>query len=379
MRQVTLTFSFLLISGLVFSQNLSSSYLFNTPSLFNPGFTGIENYLDVKIGGQRLDVPVQNPPGTAYILINGTIPGKTKTRGPKKVRYKSPYDIDKLANEIPSPSNGIRISNMDLYRKNIRDSIRKSVMKLDRKQKEELRKKLQKQRFEASFKHGFGAQLFTQKSGPFKSTLGSGNYSLHLPINNQWMLSLGTALIFSNSRLDINELSLTDAADPVLEKYSGGFADHTSLALSNGLVLYSSNFNIGYSMQNSLKLINPDETAILFESITNIRHHLSAYGTIPMDMDLQWQNGLHLRTNDNNNLTTQLVSRVIYKNRYGLGGGYDFEDRYSINTFIIISDYLKLNYIIDLPASSAGTNIIVNELSLNFLINRGGAPSPYFY
>ncbi len=378
--RITIACLLCVVSVEAYSQNLSASYLYNTPSLFNPAFTGIENYLDIKIGGQRLDVGIQNPPGTAYFLMNGSLQGKTKSRGPKKVRYKSPYDIERLANEIPTPNNGLRISSVELYRKSIQDSIKRTVRQLDRKQKEELRKKLQKQSFEAAFKHGIGGQVYSQQSGPFKNTLMSTNYSIHLPLNKQWMASFGAAILYSNSTLDLTSLQFTDNTDPVLEKYSGGRANHNALSLSNGIVLYTRNFSIGYGIQNSLKLVNPEATAVIFESVTGLKHNFSIYGLVDLNVDWKWQNGLHISTDHTQQTRVQLLSRAIYKNRMGLGGAYDFESRYSFNSFLILSDFIKLNYIIDLPTSNAsGNNVIVNEISINFMINRGGAPSPYFF
>ena len=368
-----------LVGVSVEAQITGATYFYNTPSIYNPSFSGVENYFDVKLGGQRIDLPVSNPPGSNYLIMNYSFQGRMKSRGPKKVRYKSPYDVDKLAGEIPTPPNGLRLSNEDLFRKQIRDSIAKAVRKLDLKEREKLRKKLKKQSFEAAFKHGIGTYALLESTGPFVANTFGLNYAIHLPVSKSWMLAFGGGLRFSNSGLDISKLDFHDPTEPLLEEYGNNNIRHKNLSLTNGIALYTHQFIFSYGIQNALKIIDKQKTSELFDAVSYTRHNFSVFSKIYVEQDWIWQNGLSFGNQLNDSFETVLTSRIIYKEAFSVGGTYDFENRFSLNCFGMVSDFLRVNYIINLPTYSSLQQNAIHEISLNFLISRGSSPSPYFY
>ncbi len=380
----TLTLKFIVFSvcivwcHLSVGQGLAKSYFFNTPTLYNTGLTGLESYSDIKIGTQRKALGKDQGPESNFVTINIPVVVKKRSRGPKRLKYKSPFDIDQLASEVKVPDNGMRMSNPDLVQKVLKDSIRKSVAQLDRKRKELLRKKLKQKTFKTSFHHGFGATVMSESVGPLGFTSLALNYALHIPVSKQSTLSIGAGVSQLQGRFDVQALQFEVADDPVIEKYRSANERYSGINL--GIAWYTERVLIAYGRNNNVRLSSSERFEELFDDIISNRNTLSLLVRANPSSELEWLNGISRSGTVVGEAVTDFTSRMVYKEFLGFGVNYSTSRNLAGNVFAKLSDYLMVGYIYDHPLSNSSTNLkSFHQVSLNILLSPGSSPKSYFY
>ena len=96
---------------------------------------------------------------------------------------------------------------------------------------------------------GFGISLFDQEVG-IMSRLGSGvNYAVHYPISKKVHLSTGLSVMVENTRLKVSEVYLGSNADPdpFYDRLLKSGVNRTDLNVRAGMLLYGSGFYLGVS------------------------------------------------------------------------------------------------------------------------------------
>jgi len=96
---------------------------------------------------------------------------------------------------------------------------------------------------------GLGIGLFDQEVG-IMSKLGSGvNYAIHYPISKKVHLSTGLSVMVENTRLRISDIYLGSNADPdpFYDRLLKSGVNRTDLNVRAGMLLYSSSFYLGLS------------------------------------------------------------------------------------------------------------------------------------
>jgi type IX secretion system PorP/SprF family membrane protein len=211
MKRLLTIFALSLLPLITYSQYVpNSAQNFHYASLYNPAFTGIENFLDLKVG---------------YRYQWGGFKDNSPQMGNLSVtfRIKQPLDLKQ---------NGLRPSRPD---------VAKTVPWFRR------------------TAHGLGFNGFSEMYGPMLRTGGGIHYGLHMPMSEKISLSLGVGGMIENNRIDENKLywgSNPQTPDPVYEKVMAGGANATEVWTRAGFLVYSDKFYVGgtyYPYNTTLK------------------------------------------------------------------------------------------------------------------------------
>ena len=159
--------------------------------ILNPALTGVDDFLDLKIGYRKKWAGFDNSPSTSFVSAFSAIGDKTSY------------------NQAP-----IRTSNPNQL------------------------EFIESQKSTIAF-HGVGGYVVKQEQGAFNQVNIGLNYAYHIPINTKIRVSLGTTLGFSNLRIDPEKISVWDMVnDPVYQAYANGDANYTSFFMSLGGAVY---------------------------------------------------------------------------------------------------------------------------------------------
>ncbi len=181
-------------------EQFSISQYYQTQSIINPGFTGVDDFLDVKIGYRQKWAGLNNSPTTSFISVMGSIGGKTSyTQSP------------------------IRISNPN-------------QIKIVESQKAKIRS------------HGIGGYITKQEQGAFNQINAMLNYALHIPISPKIKVSMGTSFGISNTNVDLSKIGVWDKTnDPIYQSYVNGDGNYSRFLINVGGVMYGKKSYFGVS------------------------------------------------------------------------------------------------------------------------------------
>ena len=203
MKRFLLVGIFALVSLQGVSQFLpNSSQGFQFAPLYNPAFTGIEGYGDLKLGyryqwtGFGSDAPK---------FINASY----------NFRVKEPLDLTLNA-------------------------IRTSMAKAQNKEIPKIKRVI----------HGLGINFFNEEVGLISRIGGGLNYSFHYPVSKDIRLAVGLSAMLDNTKIDVNKIYLGNDPDEPDELYNNLIsrgANHTELNVRMGLLMYAPRFYFGVS------------------------------------------------------------------------------------------------------------------------------------
>jgi len=189
-----------LIQEVSAQEQFAISQYYQVHPIINPGFTGIDDFLDIKIGYRRKWAGLDNTPTTSFISVFGSIGDKTSY------------------NQSP-----IRISNPNQI------------------------EFIKSQKAKVSY-HGIGGYITKQEQGAFDQTNIMANYAYHIPIKSKVRIALGTSFGLSSIKIDPNKISVWDKVnDPIYQAYVNGDNNYMKFMVSLGGVIYGEKSYIGIS------------------------------------------------------------------------------------------------------------------------------------
>ena len=94
--------------------------------------------------------------------------------------------------------------------------------------------------------HGLGGNLFHSEVGVLKSIGANVNYAIHYPVSKNARLAGGFSLLIENRKLDVGEVTVRDP-DPFYNHLLTSSTSQTDLNLRAGIVLYAPDYYIGVS------------------------------------------------------------------------------------------------------------------------------------
>ena len=94
--------------------------------------------------------------------------------------------------------------------------------------------------------HGLGGNLFHSEVGVLKSIGANVNYAIHYPVSKNARLAGGFSLLIENRKLDVGEVTVRDP-DEFYNHLLTSSTSQTDLNLRAGIVLYAPNYYIGVS------------------------------------------------------------------------------------------------------------------------------------
>jgi len=175
----------------------TSSQGFQFASMYNPAFSGVDSYADIRLGYRYQWAGVTGAPQSINLSFN------TRLRQPLDLTYNTP-----------------RTSNLTYLR------IPKKKLII----------------------HGFGVNIFKTTVGAIGTIGGSLNYALHLPLSNRLRMALGVTSVFGNTKVNLDNITLVDMNnDTYYQQLLARGTTKTDLNIRAGMLLYSQNFYVGVS------------------------------------------------------------------------------------------------------------------------------------
>jgi type IX secretion system PorP/SprF family membrane protein len=181
----------------------NSGQMFQFAPVYNPAFSGVEDFTDVKLGyRQQMTGYGKNSPKFVNLLAN--------------FRLKQPLDI---SSNTLRPSNAKAVS-----RPGFAPAGKRMII-------------------------GGGVNVFNEKVGLVERVGGGLTYSMHYPLSKKVRLSAGVTGVIEQINLDTDGIYLGKEpdADPFYEYLLNGSSKQTNLSVRGGMLLYGQNFYVGVS------------------------------------------------------------------------------------------------------------------------------------
>jgi type IX secretion system PorP/SprF family membrane protein len=325
---------FLVIELPNYAQEFSSTpYYSNLPNT-SPGFTGIDDYLDVKLsvnqGWNSFNITNNNFYVSAFSALNGSQRALIK-------------------------NNTLRISTSTY-----------GEIQPDK----QLRRK-----------HGMGGSLAGRNVGPYRSLTIGYNYAYHIPLSNRFNFSLGTKLAYFNQRIDFsNGFTIRDEVNDTFfrQLMSSGNANQSSFLMDFGAVLYSDRFYIALSSNNLIKgKLDGDNSLNYTETQA---YQLHSAGNFRIGQTVSLNTGLRLTLKQGYDIGWAINARLRYKELLYVGSGFANNSQLSLLFGVAFNPNFNLHYAYDQYLSSLSNfNINAHEIVLGIgLFNKTNA-QPKFW
>lgn len=264
---------FLLITVSLRAQYLpNNAQTFQFMPLFNPAFTGIENYNDLKFSYR-------------YQWSGfGTYSPKFINMG-YQTRLITPLDLAYNSVRLSDPS-ATNPENLPRSKRMI---------------------------------HGLGGDLFHSEIGILKSVGGNVNYAVHYPVGGKWRVSLGVSVLVENRKLEVSEVTVRDP-DEFYNHLLAGSTSQTDLNVRAGALLYAETFYFGVSYFPVL--YTALESSELAMTQPFYRGSVQAGVALPLNADVTLKPGVIalLRMNDEINVDYSL--KAFFREHIWLGISY---------------------------------------------------------
>jgi type IX secretion system PorP/SprF family membrane protein len=306
--------------GNVLAQDLEyTQYYLNLPG-FNPGFTGIENFWDLKMGFQQ---------------------GANNFSTPNRSLYVSSYGVVNAGVNSSRNNNSLRTSDQNSYNKIGSDK--------------DTRKKLFR-------KHGVGGMLYNRAMNTYQSFNASMNYAYHLPITQTKTLTLGTTIRYTNQQIGFENLTVRDDVHDLYyqQLVRSGKGRMDMVVVDFGSALYSGKFYLGIS---SSGLINQALGTSDFNAYSLRSYSLQTSRFVSLTSALELSPMVKLDYSAVNGFSGTVTGRVRYKNLAYAGLGYKSNGKLSGLLGFTVDGKYNFNYSYDHYLASLGNfNVSVHEI-----------------
>ncbi|WP_020529583.1 PorP/SprF family type IX secretion system membrane protein [Flexithrix dorotheae] len=348
-------------------QQFQLSQYMNAPGMYNPAFMGVENFTDVKLGLRQQWSGLANAPATNYAYISTVLESESK----RKLRNTHiPDDPDQAAEVIVFPKNALRISDPELFKFLVKDSIERAI--------EELNAELHIEKFEAEKKHGFGGSLHTDRYGEFSQFGAQLAYAYHIPLNRKMEMSFGVSGMFSRNRLDKFSVSNPDE-DELYQAYLNGSTDETFFHANAGVLIYSRKFYGGYSAMNFATIAGNNNLNYSEES-AETQHVILAGFNIDAVRDLLIIPGVLYQIKTISPSEVNFNVKCVYREKYMAGVYYRNQDAIAFMTGIWLKNALRIGYSYDYTISELSMHQSgSHELTVGIKLGKSSVMSPLIW
>lgn len=302
-----------------------TQYYLNLAGL-NSGFTGIEDYLDLKMGVRQGWNNFGEKSSNVFLSAYGTI---------------------KNSNLSPLKNSSLRLSNPDYVSKILSNK--------------ELRRK-----------QGIGGMIRSYDMGLYKSTRMTANYAYHLPISKKLNWSLGARMGFVNQKINFTGYTVRDEVNDVFyqQLITAKQGNENLVTADFGSAIYADNFYLGVSSSNLLlKRVGGFN---LLDSEQPVHYSIQTAGNIRLGNNLLFNPGLKIVSTEGYDLNWTVNSRVRYKDV--IYGGLAYEDNVKVSALfgLFVSNTYSINYTYDKYLSALNNfDVSVHEVVIGIaIVNR---------
>lgn len=296
-----------------------TQYIFNN-YLLNPAISGIERYVDVKMGYRSQWQGLEGAPVTSFFSIQAPLGGS--------------YRQDNITSFPEKGSDPMSRSRV-----------------LD---------------YQASEPHhGVGMQAISDRTGPINRLDLTATYAYHLGLSARLNLALGVAAGLSRRAIDISALGPLEENDPAIQ---GIQPNQLSPNLGAGLWLYGPRFFIGTS---ALQLLSGEGSGGS-SKISAVPHFYATGGyKVFLSDDIDVLPSILLSKTSAAPMSVDLNAKLAFRDAFWLGGSFRKNDSFSAIAGFNISHLFNLSYAYDFTTSELqGISNGSHEIVLGLLLNN---------
>ncbi|HEX8037603.1 MAG TPA: PorP/SprF family type IX secretion system membrane protein [Chryseosolibacter sp.] len=186
--------------------------------------------------------------------------------------------------------------------------------------------------------HGLGGDLFHSEIGILKSIGGDVHYSIHFPLAGKTRFAGGVSVLVENRKLDVGEVTVRDP-DQFYNHLLASSTSQTDLNIRAGALLYSERFYLGVTYFPVLYTALEASELAMTEPF--YRGSVQAGVSVPLSADVTFKPSVLALVEMNNNLVVDYSVKASFKQNIWLGLtyrdvksgvailGWDFNDRLS--------------------------------------------------
>lgn len=167
--------------------------------------------------------------------------------------------------------------------------------------------------------HGLGGNLFHSEVGVLKSVGGNVNYSIHYPVSAKARFAVGAAVLIENRKLDVSEVTVRDP-DQFYDHLLGSSTSQTDLNVRLGILLYSPDFYVGLTYLPALYTVLQASELSMTEPF--YRGSVQAGVTLPVHPDVTLKPGILALLQMNNKLVIDYNVKAFFRENIWLGLTY---------------------------------------------------------
>lgn len=313
-------------------ENDFTQYYLNLPSV-NPGFTGMNEYMDLRSGMRE--------GWNNFGIKNSNV-------------YLSAYTALGNASRSGRKNNSFRISNPGLW----------DEIQTDKK----FRRRM-----------GLGSMLTQRTVGPYKSITASVNFAYHLPISNTLSISLGSKAGYMNQRIDFSGLTVRDDVNDVFYNnlLAANQGTQNTVTVDFGALLYSNRFYFSVSTNNLVaERLNGE---FLFDLHDGMRYRVQTGAYFPLSAEVSLSPAVTATYADGYDLKWSATMRMRYKEFLFVGAGIEPDSKVSVLLGVATTN-LSIGYSYDMYTSSINNfNVNTHEIVLGLALFNKYKLKPRFW
>ena len=309
-----------------------------TAPLFNPAFSGIEDFVDLKFGYRNRWVGLENSPVAAFFMTNLAF------RISAGNKYKR---------------RGIRLVEPEAYHK------------LETSEEFQWRK---------AHRQGFGAWIQQNTNTDVSEIGGFLSYAYHLPVSDYIIWSVGASAGVINTRLNVDNLTVSDPDnDSAYQNYLRDGGASTDAIINLGTVVYSRDWYVGYASRqvavsniSNVNKFGSEDNSMTHNFMIGITYK-PKYGFLVIP-------GAMVEYNTNLPLSYLLNIRVSYEDAIWGGVGYRNDDAVNLSFGIYLTPMIAFNYTFEYSLSElSGLNSSTHEIILAVKLNNKNFSRAYMW
>ncbi|MCG8310868.1 MAG: PorP/SprF family type IX secretion system membrane protein [Cytophagales bacterium] len=268
-------------------QALTSQYFQNLPA-YSPAFTGANNFLDIRTAFRKQWTGFERSPQTAFISAYGAI----------------------LPNHNPYKKTSRETGDREVYENN---------------------------------KLGVGGYVFQHDQSPLSQSEAMFNLAVHVCVSEHSYLALGTSSGISNSRIDMDEITVLDPNDPTYQSYLRNGSSNTFFNFNGSLGLYSPHYFMSYGMMQLINALISGNEQVNNERVS-VRHNVLAGFRLYAGEKIELLSNIFYRFDKNRPDFVDVGLRLRYNGNLAAGIAYRSEDTYIMMLGFTVSDLMILGY-----------------------------------
>ena len=333
-RVLPILFATVLLASVAKGQEkVKLTQYFQAPQIFNPAFTGVEDFLDVKVGRKQNFGSFDFAPKTTFLSISGALKG---------------------ADIYDSRLHSLRISTPDLYDQ------------LDRGTGPKIR-------------HGLGGYILTESQGAFSQQRITFSYAAHLTLGENLKLTFAVAPSYFKNTLDADKITLETKNDPVYEYYRSNSFFNSSFNLNAGTLLRAQKFYIGYSALQAysksltVKKSSDDQP----DPKAGIIHTLMGGYNFSLGENLEFIPGLMVNYRTSYPVVYNINAKVKYKERFWGGLAYQSSGSLGLIAGLNLNERISFSYCYDYTVKGMSNYMSgSHEFVLGFMLFKSEFSKP---